>query len=771
MLKNFFKSNRNAVITALILIVVAVIILFWGLVKGDVIATNDASTNDLLYFALPIRAIYGEALKQGEILQWTPLIYSGFPVFAEGQNAFLYPVNLVLCYLLNPFQAMNLFIILHAIILGLGIYFFTSKITGSPWLSIPSGVAASICGSVIAGHTRHLNTLAVICLTPWLFLFAELYLRKFRISYSVLFGLILGLMLLIGHPQYSFIAGTLSAFYILLRIYFINKNEKLKINESKFIYFGKKLALFSIITIVITLAIGYPQLRDTIQLASFSQRNEGVTSEFTGMGSMPWNGFFTFIYPYYMGNAGNNTFTNYSVFLFWEFIHYASVIVFLLALFGIYSGWKNKSHIKILTILSIICYLLALGNNLPLYKIFSFIPLVNAFRFQVRWLLGTELSLIALSSFGIISIVEKLKVKKEISVKGSKNKKVVTNNSTTGMFAFIRKNPESLGIIFSLLIIFEIYTVAGKQVATTDKKTFYDTANSVFKGNESEFRRIYTFGDVDFNLGIFQKSNGWEGDLSLYNFESMLYPPNIPAFYHKPMVYGYTSLVPKYIVDTWGDALTSGIISKTATLSKDKKSLVIQPSFVKLCQMWTIKDFMSIWNLPEPFILKSDTGGIKRYELPEALPRAWTVKSIIQGSPDNGKLVSDMMLKNSFIPTETAIVNGNLPKLPDNSENGLVEIIESKNHSMKLKALTPGLVIINDTWYPRWKARVDGADAEIYRVNNSMRGIVSPRAGSEIEMVYDERNIKIWLLLSLFVIILSIGYGIVDNTILNKNTK
>ena len=84
--------------------------------------------------------------------------------------------------------------------------------------------------------------------------------------------------------------------------------------------------------------------------------------------------------------------------------------------------------------------------------------------------------------------------------------------------------------------------------------------------------------------------------------------------------------------------------------------------------------------------------------------------------------------------------------------------------------------MISDSWYPRWKARVDGQESIVYRVNNSMRGVVSSRAGAEIELYYDEENLKTFLIISIATLLFVFTFGTFDhfkneNSIKEKNNK
>src|SRR5208283_4734681 len=84
---------------------------------------------------------------------------------------------------------------------------------------VPSGVAGAICGSIIFGHTRQLNALAIIAAMPLLFVFAEHFIRHRTYRSALGYGAVAGVMILAGHPQFFFIATALSAFYMAMRIF------------------------------------------------------------------------------------------------------------------------------------------------------------------------------------------------------------------------------------------------------------------------------------------------------------------------------------------------------------------------------------------------------------------------------------------------------------------------------------------------------------------------------------------------------------------------
>ncbi|MDD5361290.1 MAG: hypothetical protein PHN88_04105 [Ignavibacteria bacterium] len=756
-MKDDFLKERIIDISAILLIIGAAFLMFHNLIMGEVIASSDVGTNDLWYLYFPNRFLYGEALKAGQILQWTPYIFSGYPVFAEGQSGFLYPLNLIMCYLLDPIPAMNWFIIVHSIIAGIGSYFFAKKISGSGSWAIPIGVAAAICGALTTGHIRQMNVYAIISLMPWLFLFAESFAKKQKLSSAMLYGSVLGLMLVTNHPQFSFICGFISLLYLYLRFYF---------GEKKFSEYYKSISLFLGAAIVISLLIGFYQLKETYLLSTFSIRSqEALSPGYTGMGSLAWGGLMTFFYPYYSGNAGTNTYSIPETYMFWESFHYISLVLILIAIIGIIKSFKTNQYVKIFLIIAGISFLFALGENIKLYRIFSFFPVIKAFRFPLRWLIGTEFSLLFVSVFGVKYLFDMIfagkKIKQEPIKQGKQKVKTQAVEKVVPNEQEIQRKHYFAGLALAVIVILDIYLMTGSGVTTADRSIFFPSENGTINYIKTGgFRRVFTMGEVELGSNIYRLSRGWEGDKSMYKIMAGMLPPNLPSCFHIMSTGGYINLCPHYVYEVWGDQDHSGIIRKSVS-SKDNKTIILSPQFVKLAKMWGVKDYLSIFNLTEPLVKRSDSLGVKHYELSDVMPRAWVVKDIIS-TPEDNKNSAEMLLDNNFNPAEKAIVNGNAPEMPVNSANSNADIVQDGNHLVKIKASAPGLVVLSDTWYPKWKARVNGTEVPVYRVNNSMRGVVSPAAGSEVEFYYDEGNIKIFLLLSLVTLLGVCVFGVYD---------
>ena len=57
---------------------------------------------------------------------------------------------------------------------------------------------------------------------------------------------------------------------------------------------------------------------------------------------------------------------------------------------------------------------------------------------------------------------------------------------------------------------------------------------------------------------------------------------------------------------------------------------------------------------------------------------------------------------------------------------------------LELEVTTPGstLVVLADTYYPGWKAYLDGARTEIHRVNGGLRGVITKPGPKTIQFRY-----------------------------------
>ncbi len=129
--------------------------------------------------------------------------------------------------------------------------------------------------------------------------------------------------------------------------------------------------------------------------------------------------------------------------------------------------------------------------------------------------------------------------------------------------------------------------------------------------------------------------------------------------------------------------------------------------------------------------------GLKLFRNPDPFPRAWTVHQtrIVSDEEDAARAARD---DTSLDLRAVAVMVNRAPALENcPAPDRVLKIIESAEYSyVKVDMQCRGLVVISDSWYPGWRATVDGHEAELWRVDTVIRGVVVPKGSHEVRVVY-----------------------------------
>ncbi len=133
------------------------------------------------------------------------------------------------------------------------------------------------------------------------------------------------------------------------------------------------------------------------------------------------------------------------------------------------------------------------------------------------------------------------------------------------------------------------------------------------------------------------------------------------------------------------------------------------------------------------------------YENEQALPRAFFPEQVECFASEDEVLAR--MRQPGFDPRQAAcILSG--PDAPHAPEQGGAAASRPRAWSVtwtgytpqrsSLKAVTdkPGLLVISDTWYPGWKAFVDGRESPLVKANHFMRGLALEAGSHEVSFVF-----------------------------------
>jgi hypothetical protein len=142
------------------------------------------------------------------------------------------------------------------------------------------------------------------------------------------------------------------------------------------------------------------------------------------------------------------------------------------------------------------------------------------------------------------------------------------------------------------------------------------------------------------------------------------------------------------------------------------------------------------------------------YRNEDALPRVFVVGRQRTVGSEREALVA--ATAPSFDGRRVAVTERALPGLPeedggDTAAAGSARLVsyEPERVVARASASRPGLLVLTDLHYPGWKARVDGRDVPVERVNYLLRGVPLSAGSHEVEFRYEPASFRAGWIISL----------------------
>ena len=137
------------------------------------------------------------------------------------------------------------------------------------------------------------------------------------------------------------------------------------------------------------------------------------------------------------------------------------------------------------------------------------------------------------------------------------------------------------------------------------------------------------------------------------------------------------------------------------------------------------------------------------YENTESLPRAFLVENYI--FEKENQIIFKHIFSKDFNPTKTVYINEKPEAVSPHgvsklSETDSVSILDYEPESVKMHVnVGPAdrWLFLSDTYYPGWKALVDGKETKIYKANGAFRAIHLTSGNHEVVWSYDPVLFKI----------------------------
>jgi hypothetical protein len=167
----------------------------------------------------------------------------------------------------------------------------------------------------------------------------------------------------------------------------------------------------------------------------------------------------------------------------------------------------------------------------------------------------------------------------------------------------------------------------------------------------------------------------------------------------------------------------------------------ITPEGLKLLSLSGVKYITSpgpirnqaILKLKEILITKDETP-FWLYQNPTPFPHAYLTRDYVVVK--NLSSYTGRLLKNP--DSKTAVLESEIDLLPDHDDIIPVKVIMNDNNTIKLEVSPKkkSLLILSDTFFPDWKATIDGQETAIYPVNINERTVLVKPGKHTVEFDY-----------------------------------
>ncbi len=745
---------------------------------------NKPLGDDNLKLFYPYRTFTIDQLKAGRIPLWNPYAFSGSVNHAMYQSAVFYPLNFF--YFIFPqADAWSLIVMSTPVLSGWFMYLFLRSLKLSSPSSIFGSVVFAFSGWMMAFWEEVIVKGHTILWLPLALYASNLVWEKKTVKGTFLFILAVSLSALGGFPQmFIYFVITLLA-WNLYKFFSSDSNER-----------GNIALRLSGALVLAILLVAFQWVPAIEAFLNAPRGNVDTFSLFEAY-LTPLPHLVTFLAPDFWGNPG--VYNNFSPFRYLQehtiFIGIPGILLTFFALLNkkVPSFWKVFSLVT-----------LSMGFALPtswlLYTLK--VPLLNValpvrifilatFGFSVLAAYGLEhreaykknfltslpvivffLTLLMLWGFSAgMSFISKSQL---YSLFDESTRKTVYGYATVSVrnlvfpsiifaatvlsLGFFKNRKLYLTASMTILTIAGAFLFAQKILYFSDRRYEYPPVEPLKKLQElSGLDRVWSYGDgyVLRNIPSFFRLFSPEGYEALYSYRYGMFLNTI---------------------QTRG-ILTNQIQRTDATLSETGQfeKMTDNPVRLRLMAILGVKYVLERKDAsadqilrpadrfpPELFALAWQNDRWRIWEYKKSVPRTFVAYSAAYEKRD--QKIIDTLLNSSFDINNALVVEERKAALTgEGSGESSIISYQPSNVTIRTQTKKEGLLFLSDTYYPGWRAYVDGYEQPIYRADFVFRAVPVPAGSHTVRFVYDPLSWKLGLYISGF------GLGVLALVLFSRN--
>jgi hypothetical protein len=731
------------------LLAVLIVITYPGVVFGR----STFVIRDYGMFGYPLAHFHRESFWRGELPFWNPLSSCGLPFLAQWNTLTLYPLSLI--YLLLPLTwSLSFFCLAHLFWGGLGMYYWA-------WRWTNHRLAAALAGLIFAFNGLALNSLMwpnIVATLGWLPWVVWLGQRAWReggkaFVWAVLAG---AMQMLAGGPEPILLTWVLLA-VLAIGDFLSARGARVSPSATPALpgvqgaaEARRKIALrFGAMGLLVTLVCA-AQLLPFLELLAHSQRDRGFSSSSHNW-AMPFWGWANFLVPLF-----RTTPTAQGVFFqngqYWTSSYYAGIGTLLLAAVAVRRA-RNWS-VLVLAGLLVAGLVLALGDNTALYRgLLSVFPGIGFIRYPVKYVILVLAVAPGLAAFGL--------------------KALETRKEGAGLF--------EAGCALLLLLLTGAIVVLDWNTANHDEIWRATWQNALARAGGfivivfAGFRFLRASGRVRTLLGALVLALFW---LDFITHVPNQNPATSRLVYAPGWARAQLKLEPQPAIGQSRAMLAPAVLEALRVYVLPdvgenflRNRLAIRANANLLDDLPQIDGFFSMtpreaaiathlpYAHPEreyPALL--DFLAVSHATVSNTLewaPRPSAMPMVTGGQEPtfaDDQMAMDALSKTNFDFRRTVLLpleaRGAISAMRVEKADVRVTACANEKIEIQTEGAARSLVVISQTYYPAWKAYVDGSPAKIWRANYAFQAVQVPAGRHQLQLRYEDKKFFLGLGLS-----------------------
>lgn len=355
----------------LLLPLLAVLVAAPALLRGELIGRGEIAHEYSMY------AFVARSFRAGHLPLWNPYTVSGSPGLADPVANTFYPLTALLLTFTSVSTALNTMILLHTVLAGALMHWYLGVLGRSRPGRLVGAIVYMLSGFVawriLSGDIPRLATYAWI---PLLFgLVDEIAAGRRGAGAALLGGLVLAWQFFAGDPQTFTYAALAMAAYACFRVASEPSGPASTPNP-------RRAAGLVVLLFVIGAGVACPQALPTLE--EFSQSNRaGFGAAFTTLGSVPPIGLVSLVAPRFFGDEIHGWWGEGELQAPEFYPHaasfYTGFFTIVLAITALLGG-RPRWHVWFFAGLAVAVLWTALGTFGYIYRAVAYVPLLRSFR-------------------------------------------------------------------------------------------------------------------------------------------------------------------------------------------------------------------------------------------------------------------------------------------------------------------------------------------------------------------------------------------------------